>query len=303
MSNNGDNGQPLYSARPEWADVKPVPQDDGPNPLVPIAYPPDYADAMSYFRAILATSERSERVLELTATIIGLNPGHYTAWKYRQDTVLALSSNLHAELEFVENMAEENPKSYQIWHYRQAIVDRLGDASREVSFVNRMLAIDSKNYHAWGYRQWVVKKYGFWDGELRDVDRLLEADVRNNSVWNQRFWVMENGPEAFSTEKMDQEIAYAAQRIAQAPRNESPWMYIRGIVRLAGKTLAKVPAINDLCSSFEAQDTIVPHALAMQLDAACERKDVSATKAICEQLAEHDPTRAKYWAYRATAVA
>ena len=28
---------PFYQ-KPEWADVVPIPQDDGPNPLVPIAY-------------------------------------------------------------------------------------------------------------------------------------------------------------------------------------------------------------------------------------------------------------------------
>lgn len=28
---------PFYE-KPEWADVVPIPQDDGPNPLVPIAY-------------------------------------------------------------------------------------------------------------------------------------------------------------------------------------------------------------------------------------------------------------------------
>jgi protein farnesyltransferase/geranylgeranyltransferase type-1 subunit alpha len=31
----------LYSEKPEWKDVTPVSQDDGPNPLVPIAYAQD----------------------------------------------------------------------------------------------------------------------------------------------------------------------------------------------------------------------------------------------------------------------
>lgn len=32
-----DDAVPFYE-KPEWADVVPIPQDDGPNPLVPIAY-------------------------------------------------------------------------------------------------------------------------------------------------------------------------------------------------------------------------------------------------------------------------
>ena len=96
-----------YSDNPNWADVQPIPQDDGANPLVPIAYSHEckilftkhelfksYAtdifystlpnrldsEAMDYFRAVARANEKSQRVFELTAHIIDMNPAHYTIW-------------------------------------------------------------------------------------------------------------------------------------------------------------------------------------------------------------------------------
>ena len=37
-------------------------------------------DATNYFRGIVKSGEKSERVLELTEAIIRLNPAHYSAW-------------------------------------------------------------------------------------------------------------------------------------------------------------------------------------------------------------------------------
>jgi hypothetical protein len=66
------------SQDPEWADVTPIPQDDGPNPLVPIAYKPDFIETMGYFRAVYKANEFSPRALQLTHQAILLNPGNYT---------------------------------------------------------------------------------------------------------------------------------------------------------------------------------------------------------------------------------
>ena len=44
----------LYRDRPEWADVKPVPQDDATAPVCPILYPEEFVDTMNYFRAIVS---------------------------------------------------------------------------------------------------------------------------------------------------------------------------------------------------------------------------------------------------------
>lgn len=64
--------------RPDWADVQPVPQDDGPNPVVPIAYTDVFSETMDFFRAVYLANERSPRTLQLTEEAILLNSGNYT---------------------------------------------------------------------------------------------------------------------------------------------------------------------------------------------------------------------------------
>ena len=70
-----------YSEDEAWADIGPLPQDDGGvHPLAAIAYTEEYSEAMSYLRAVMAKNEMSERVLDLTEHIISMNPAHYTVW-------------------------------------------------------------------------------------------------------------------------------------------------------------------------------------------------------------------------------
>jgi protein farnesyltransferase/geranylgeranyltransferase type-1 subunit alpha len=71
----------FYHDDEAWADVEPLPQDDGGlHPLAAIAYSDEYSEAMGYLRAIMAKNEFSERVLSLTEHIISMNPAHYTVW-------------------------------------------------------------------------------------------------------------------------------------------------------------------------------------------------------------------------------
>ncbi|KAI7861353.1 hypothetical protein BDF14DRAFT_1738895 [Spinellus fusiger] len=166
-----------YSERPEWADVTPLPQDDGPNPLVPIAY-----------------------------AIIDMNPAHYTVWQYRQNILFALASDLDRELEFISSIAVGQVKNYQIWHHRQVIVDRLGKGDQELAFIGDVLEEDSKNYHAWSYRQWVVGRFNLWDGELVFTETMLVYDIRNNSAWNHRHFILSHYPILPTPEALDNEI-------------------------------------------------------------------------------------------------
>jgi hypothetical protein len=75
-----------YAHSPEWADIDPIPLDDGSGngdgiiPLATIAYPPSYTEATSYLRAVMAVNEMSDRALKLTEDIIRINPAHYTVW-------------------------------------------------------------------------------------------------------------------------------------------------------------------------------------------------------------------------------
>ncbi|KAK3829707.1 MAG: hypothetical protein J3R72DRAFT_263117 [Linnemannia gamsii] len=342
------DNMPFYE-KPEWADVVPIPQDDGPNPLVPIAYTKEYSTTMDYFRAMCKTQEKSERALDLTKIVIELSPSHYTVWYYRQQLLKELNKDLKEELEWIEWMINEHPKSYQIWHHRQVVIGRIANSlfpattttstatpittaqateaavtfdtlsesqktaaqelvKAELEVITESLQEDTKNYHAWSYRQWVLAHFGlgpWWVDELAYTEELIAEDVRNNSAWNQRYFVVTNGKADVTEEDINREVQFAKSKIEKTPSNESPWVYLTGILRKGNHSVTEIKGFcESLLSVPRANFSPFVHSTLLdiyEVEAKEQRSAASVEKAKEEaiMLAEKvDPIRTKYWNWR-----
>ena len=133
-----DDEYQLYRDRPEWSDLVPVHQSEGPHPIVPIDYTDQFRDAMDYFRAVMAQQELSSRALDLVTDVIHLNAANYTVRRIIQHCIrdVARTSLL--------------PASVQAWHYRRLLVDRLGvSMEEECAWLARCAQEHAKNYQLW----------------------------------------------------------------------------------------------------------------------------------------------------------
>ena len=179
----------------------------------------------------------------------------------------------------------------------------------ERSFLSRMLGKDAKNYHVWSYRQWLVQHFSLWNSEYDFIEGLIRADVRNNSAWNHRWFVTFGRSDGKSTtlahvevsgEVYDREIQYTQDAIRVAPQNQSPWNYLRGILKLRGKGLVAQKSFASEFADLEKEDDVrSSHALEFLVDIWVEEKqDDNAARALDLLATRYDPIRKNYWAYR-----
>ncbi|XWS08165.1 hypothetical protein CRYUN_Cryun41cG0057000 [Craigia yunnanensis] len=316
MESNEDGE--LLSRKAEWCDVTPLPQDDGPNPVVPIAYNEEFRETMDYFRAIYQADERSPRALRLTRQAILVNPGNYTVWHFRRLVLQALNTSLHEELDFLQQIANSNSKNYQLWHHRRWVVERLGtDAgAKELQLTKKILSLDAKNYHAWSHR----RALGGWEDELDYCQHLLEEDIFNNSAWNQRYFVVTRSPFLGGLKAMRlSEVRYTVEAILAKPDNECPWRYLRGLYKDDTEVLVNDPQVSLVCLKVMNTKSNYVFALSMLLDLLCygfqpsqEFRDAvdalwtsdthplesDLAKAICYILEHLDSLRSSYWMWR-----
>ncbi|KAF9009994.1 hypothetical protein BDQ17DRAFT_1520433 [Cyathus striatus] len=322
-----DSASLKFSQKPEWADVVPVLQYENVNPLAPIFYSEEYKDATDYFRGIVKSGEKSDRVLTLTEAIIRQNPAHYSAWYYRYETLLAINTPLDVELKLMDELAVKYLKTYQVWHHRRLLLTITRKPADELEFIARSLKVDAKNYHTWSYRQWLLAYFNdeedLWTGELDFVDTMLNQDVRNNSAWHHRFFVVwgcgvREGEEDRSR-ILKRELIYVKQNISLAPNNPSAWNYLRGILEhnsapySALKDFVAVYTVPHSTDRTEIVDLELPppdkgaelpcaqaiEFLADIYEQECTREAALKATELWRSLAnEHDTIRKKYWEHR-----
>jgi len=230
-----------YNRRAEWADVEPIPQDDGPFSVVKIDYTDEFRHTMDYFRAVMRSGEKSQRALDLTADVVRLNSANYVGWWYRRQCLFALGADLELELDWLVDRLFACLKNYQMWYHRRVLLTRTPtpNVAKEKRLISRALprAGDSKNAHAWCHRRWLVQHFKAHDGEWAWVTGMIDADVRNNSAWNYRYFLVEShllvgldGDERYKW--LHNDLRDVADWLRGVPHNESPYNYAFGLCRL-----------------------------------------------------------------------
>eukprot|EP00759_Apiculatamorpha_spiralis_P041185 PhF_6_TR39804/c0_g1_i1/m.59193/K05955/FNTA; protein farnesyltransferase/geranylgeranyltransferase type-1 subunit alpha len=294
--------QTITDLAAEFTDIPRVPALDTTMAVVHINYTSEFALAMDLFRGILQTQEKSERVLVVLWAILQLNPANYTVWKYRRDTIRAISADIQKELSLVAKLALRTPKNFQIWHHRRDLITLWGESPQPTPYPTdeRDLCLqihqdDEKNYHVWSHRKWFVERFKLFDGEVEMTDKFLADDVYNNSAWNYRYFALVARGGDLPDGVRENEILRAISLVWANPDNESPLSYARGLCNKDAKLLRLL--YETLLKGYESDTEnfgTIPVLWALQ-EVSQELSLLEDTKLFAQKLMDADPYRKSYW--------
>lgn len=236
---------------------------------------------------------------------------------------------------FAFSLQSQSTNFGQSRHHRQTVVSHIATLPpSEIPFLSFMFSLDSKNYHVWSYRQWLVRHFSLWDSEIPTINALLTRDVYNNSAWNHRWFVLfcrradpslhsiKASWEIFNPEDkllVEEEVIYVKEKIYLAPQNQSPWTYLRAMLRHTSTPLSNLVSFAE---SFVSPELLLlfhssnndnnkkiddekeyqiksSHALDFLADAYAEKGENETSDKVLEYLgAKADPIRRNFWEFK-----
>ena len=158
---------------------------------------------------------------------------------------------------------------------------------------------------------------------MERTEGLLSKDVRNNSAWNHRWFLvfgreMEDKDFRIGEAAMRRELDFVKAAIRLAPQNESPWNYLRGLLRKKGTRLGEdeeaiafagefadvekpgevrsTHALNLLAEAWE--DETKSKGGLLEVGRTMQKSKMKAGVALDLLADKYDPIRANYWNYR-----
>lgn len=188
----------------------------------------------------------SLETVQLTTSILDINPEFNTVWNYRRDIISNVKDELsdefwNNELKFTMVQLRKFPKVYWIWNHRVWILNNFPTQplviwKGELSIVNSLLELDSRNFHGWHYRRMVISKIeGFSDKSLNEeefdyVTHKINKNISNYSAWHQRVQLITDmllkNQILDKKEFIKKEIEYVTNAMFTDAEDQSVWFYI-----------------------------------------------------------------------------